>query len=90
MPCRVDLSKSQLVMVSVVQDVHEVGIEGVDAVQLGKVLDDGGQSVVKILLSKFYFFAIELTYPGYLVLLVDNCWRLSLGLRQGYVNKVFG
>lgn len=36
----VELAERQFVMVLVVQHVHQIGVEGMDVVELGEVLDD--------------------------------------------------
>ena len=57
---RVDLPQGQLVVVSVVEDVHEVGVERVDVIQLGKLVQDGGKLVVECLLRELYLSSIKL------------------------------
>ena len=59
----VELSQGKLVVVSVVEDVHEVSIEGMDVVQLGELGQYGGQLVVVVLLGVFYLSRVELAYP---------------------------
>ena len=59
----VELPQGKLVVVSVVEDVHEVSIEGMDVVQLGELGQYGGQLVVVVLLGVFYLSRVELTYP---------------------------
>ena len=49
----VDLAQGQLEMISVVQNVHEIRVEGMDVLELRKFGDDGRQFVVVILLSVF-------------------------------------
>jgi hypothetical protein len=44
----VELAQRQLVVVLVVEDVHEVGVEGVHVVHLGEVLQDERQPVVPV------------------------------------------
>ena len=52
MPGDVDLSERDLIMVLVVEDVEEVGVEGMDLVQLGELVDDQRQPIVEVLLGE--------------------------------------
>ena len=87
---RVDLAQGELVVVLVVQDVHEVGVKRVDVVQLGELVQNARQLVVEVLLSEFHFFRVELPDPRYLVVLVDHSRSLPLGFGQNNVHEVFG
>lgn len=80
MLCYIELPQSQLVMVSVVQDVHQVSIEWMDVVQFGELCQDGGQLVVVVLLSVFYLSSVELADARDLVMLVDDSGSLPLRL----------
>ncbi len=77
-------------MVLVVQDIHEISIEGMDVIQLRKLVQDGCQFVTKVLLGEFYLAGVEGPYSGYLVVLVDHSRCLALCLRQNNIYEVLG
>jgi len=54
------LSKSQFVVVLVIQDVHEISIERVNLVNLWKLGQNCSQTIVPIALRVFHFAHIEL------------------------------
>ena len=84
----VDLTQGQLVVVLVVQDVHEVPVEGVYVVQLRELGYDGGQLVVVVLLGELDLARVELADPADLVVAMDHGWSLALCLRQDDVDEV--
>ena len=87
---RVDLPQRQLVVVLVVQDVHEVGVERMDVVQLRELGHHRRQPVVERLLGELHLPRVELPDAGDLEVAVDDGGRLSLGLGQDNVHKVLG
>ena len=52
-PDGVDLAQGELEMISIVQNVHEIRVEGMDVLELREFGDDGRQFIVVILLSVF-------------------------------------
>ena len=87
---RVDLAQGQLVVILVVEDVHEVGIKRVDVVQLGELGHHRGELVVERLLREFHLLRVKLTNAGDLEVPVDDCRRLALSLGQDDVHEVLG
>ena len=47
------MSKSQFVVVFVVEDIEEVAVEGVDVLYFGEVVQDVGQFLVDGVLAEF-------------------------------------
>ena len=86
----VDLPQRQLVVVLVVENVHEIGVERVDVVQLGELGHHRRQPVVERLLGELYLLRVELPDAGDLEVAVDDGGRLSLGLGQDDVHEVLG
>lgn len=75
-------------MILVVQDIHEISIEGMDIVQFGEILDDLGESVMHILLGVFHLSHVKTPYPRDFVPLVNYSGGLPLCLGQHYIDKV--
>lgn len=88
MPGCVELTQRQLVMILVVQHVHQVGVERMHVVQLGKVLNDLRQAIVEVLLRVLHLARVECPDSGYFVALVDHRRGLALCLRQHNVDEV--
>jgi len=88
MPGCVQLTQRQLVMILVVQHVHQIGVEGMHIVQLGEILNDLRQTIVEVLLRVLHLAGVERPNSGYLVALVDHCRGLTLCLRQHNVDEV--
>ena len=76
----IDLAQGKFVVVLVIEDVHEVGVERMDVVELGELADDGGQLVVIGLLGELHLAGVEAANTGDLVMAVDDGRRLSLSL----------
>ena len=55
------MAKSQLVMVSIVKDIHQVGVKGVDVVHFWEALDDARQFLIYCLLHEFDFTHVKLS-----------------------------
>lgn len=49
-----------------------------DLLDLRELADDEGESIVKILLSKFHLAHVEVTNPRDLIPSVNYSWRFSL------------
>lgn len=87
---RVDLTQRQLVVVPVVENVHEVGVERMNIVELRKFVQDGRQLVVERLLGEFDLSRVELANSGYLEVLADDGGRLALGAREDDIDEILG
>ena len=75
----VDLAKSELVVILVVEDVEEVSVERVDLVEARELFDDGGELLVEVGLCVLDFAHVELAEAVDFVALVDNGGSLALG-----------
>mmetsp|Transcript_14775 Transcript_14775/g.32614 ORF Transcript_14775/g.32614 Transcript_14775/m.32614 type:complete len:267 (+) Transcript_14775:1428-2228(+) len=77
----VHLSQGELEVVSVVQDVHKVCVEGVDVVQAGEVLQHRAQFLANRLLREFDLTHVEVADARDLVARVDDggCAALRAG-----------
>ena len=76
----VAVAECELVMVSVVKDVHQVCIEGVNVVELGEAVNDARQSLVHALLHELYFAHVELANALDFEALAHLSRRLALRL----------
>mmetsp|Transcript_56924 Transcript_56924/g.123174 ORF Transcript_56924/g.123174 Transcript_56924/m.123174 type:complete len:205 (-) Transcript_56924:135-749(-) len=76
---RVHLPKGQFVVVPVVKHVAEVGIEGVNVVDLGKFLDDLGELFSECGLAVLDFPHVKRANPGDLEARVHDRGSLPLG-----------
>lgn len=88
MSCHVDLTKSELVMILVVENVHEVRVEGMNLFDFGKFVEHERETIVKALLREFHLTHVERTYACDLVVFVHYGRRFSLGFRQDQVDKL--
>jgi hypothetical protein len=68
--------------------MKEITIERVDVIQSWKLINDGGQLFIKVLLGIPNFTHIELANAVDSITLVDNSWCLPLSAGQDYVNEV--
>ena len=84
----VDLAQSELVVVLVVQNVHQVGVERVHLLELGKLVENERETIMVVLLGVFDLSGIELADTADAVLLVDDSGRLALGLGQDHIDEV--
>jgi hypothetical protein len=77
----VDLTQGELVVILVVQDVHQIGVERMHIVHLGKLGEHLCHPVVVVLLRELDLAQVELSDARDLVLLVHNgrCLALCLG-----------
>ena len=65
------LSKRELVVIAVVEHVHEVSVEWVDILYLGKLCEDSAELLGKVGLGEFDLAHVKCADPRYLELLVD-------------------
>ena len=86
----IDLPQGELVVVLVVEHIHEVSIERMDIIKLRKLVQDGRQLVVERLLGELDFPSVELANSRYLEVLADDGGCLALGLGKDNVDKVLG
>mmetsp|Transcript_19433 Transcript_19433/g.74612 ORF Transcript_19433/g.74612 Transcript_19433/m.74612 type:complete len:651 (-) Transcript_19433:57-2009(-) len=84
----VQLAQGELVVVPVVQHVHEIGVERVDLVEDREVIEDTRELVVEVLLRILDLPHVELPDSADSIALVNDRWRLPVGLRQDDVNEV--
>lgn len=67
-------------MILVIENIHQISIKWMDVIQLGEIRENLGEPVMIILLSKFDFSHVKMSNAMNLVMLVNNCWSLSLSL----------
>jgi hypothetical protein len=75
-------------VILVIEHMKEIAIERVDVIQSGKLVSDGGQLFIEVLLGIPNFPHIELANAFDSITLVDNSWCLPLSAGQDYVNEV--
>mmetsp|Transcript_26169 Transcript_26169/g.55211 ORF Transcript_26169/g.55211 Transcript_26169/m.55211 type:complete len:235 (+) Transcript_26169:1681-2385(+) len=85
---RVDLSEGELVVIAIVERVAEVGVEGMDVGQAGKVGEHGREAVGDGLLGEFDFAHVKVANPRNLVSGMDHRRRPSLRPRQDDVHEI--
>lgn len=76
----IDLAKSQLVVIFVVEDIEKIGEERVDFFDLGKFAYNDRKAIMKVLLRKFHFTHVKITNPRYLIMSVNYSGGFPLGL----------
>ena len=74
-------------MVLVVENVHQISVEGMYIIQLRKILNDLRKAVMEALLSKLDLAHVKGSNSGDFVVLVNHGRSLSLSFRQHYVNE---
>jgi hypothetical protein len=84
----VDVAQSQLIVITIVENVHEIGVEGMDVVQLGELLDDSVQFFIDRSLHELDLAHVELSDSCDLEASSNHSWRLSLGLTEGDVDQL--
>ena len=84
----VELAESKLVMVAIVQHVHQIGIEGMDVVKFWETINDSAQFFIHSFLHEFNLAHIELSDALDFESLRDNCRRFALSFTQDDVNEV--
>ena len=87
-PSSVDLTQGQLVVVPVVEDVHQICVERVDVLQLWKLGQDDGQLLVEAGLRKLDLAHVESPDSADLEVPVHHRRRLPLRLGQDDVGEV--
>jgi hypothetical protein len=82
------VAKCQLVVVSIIQDVHQVGVERVDVVQLREVVDDIVELLLVVGLRKLHLAHVET--PDFVdgIARVDDGRCLALRARKHDVDEV--
>ena len=88
MPSSVDLTQGQLVVVPVVEDVHQICVERVDVLQLWKLGQDDGQLLVEAGLRKLDLAHVESPDSADLEVPVHHRRRFPLRLGQDDVGEV--
>lgn len=86
----VHLSQGQLVVVAVVEDVHEVAVERVDILQLGEVGQDEAELLAEVALRELDLPHVESPDAADLVLFVHYGGRLPLRLGEDDVDELLG
>ena len=87
-PSSVDLTQGQLVVVPVVEDVHQICVERVDVLQLWKLGQNDGQLLVEAGLRKLDLAHVESPDSADLEVPVHHRRRLPLRLGQDDVGEV--
>lgn len=77
----VQLSQRQLVMILIVQHIHQIRIERMHIIQFRKLGQNLRQTIVKTLLCKLDFAHVKRAYPCDFVLFVDDSGRFALRFR---------
>ena len=77
-------------MVLVVQNVHEVAIEGMDVVEFREVLNDGLKFLMDVGSCEFHLAHVEFTNTSYLVARMDDCRGFSLSFREHNIDALGG
>lgn len=84
----VDVTERKLVMVAIVQHVHQIGVEGMDVVKFWETINDSAQFFIHSFLHEFNLAHVELSDALDFESLRDNCRRLALSFTQHDVNEV--
>ena len=87
MPRHIQLTQSQLIMVFVVENVHQIGVERMYIIQLRKILNDLRKTVMETLLGKLHFAHIKSTNSGNFVVFMDYGGSFPLSFRQHNVDE---
>ena len=84
----VDLTQSQLVMIPIVEDVHQVGVERMDVLKLWELGQNDGQLLVEARLSELDLSHVEGSDSADLEMSVNDGRSLALSLGQDDVGEV--
>jgi hypothetical protein len=84
----IHLTQSDLKVISVVKDVHEIGIEGVNIVQSGKLIHNLLEFFAGGLLSELHLSHVKLPNTNDVEVGVDHSRRLSHGTGEDRVDQV--
>jgi len=79
--CFVNVTQGQLIMISVVKDVHQISVEGMNIIQLWEGIDNSLKFFIYTWLHEFYFSHVKLPDSRYLESSSDLCRRFSLCFR---------
>lgn len=83
-----DLAEGDLVVITVIQDMHQITVEGMDIIDLREFDEDVSELFVDGLLGEFDLLHVELTNTRDVVTLVDDGRSLTLGFGKNDINKV--
>lgn len=75
-------------MIAIIQRIAQIGVEGVDVVQTGEVIDDMAQFLGNGLLGEFYFAHVEVANSCDLVARVNYGRRTTLCPCQHNVHEI--
>lgn len=89
MPCRVQLAQGELVMVLVVEDIHQVRIERMDIFQFRELAQNLSQLFVEVGLGELHLSHVKRTDPGDFEVTMHHCGSFALCLGQNHVREVF-
>lgn len=84
------MAKCQFVMVLVVEDIEQIGIEGVDVFYFGEMLEGVSQFFRNGVLAELYFPHVERSDSGDRIARVHDSGGLSLGFGEHDVDEVAG
>lgn len=84
----IDLTQSKFVVILVVEHMKQIAIERMDVIQSRKLIYDGGQLLIEVLLGIPNLAHIELADAVDSIALVDNSRCLPLSAGQDYVDEV--
>jgi hypothetical protein len=85
--CLVYVTKGELVMVAVVEHVHQISIKGMYIVQFWEALNDGGQLFCDDFLHVLYLTHIEFTNALDFEAGSDDCGSFPLSFAETDINK---
>jgi len=84
----VTMTESELVMIFIVQHVHQISVEGVNIVQFGETIDNRSQFLIDRFLHKLDFTHVEFANSLDFETLAHLCGRLALRLGQHDVDQI--
>ena len=82
------MAKSKLIVISIVEHIHQVRIKWVNVVQFREAFNNSSQFFIDRLLHKFDFSHVKLADSLNLKALADLCRCLALCLRQHNIDQV--
>ena len=86
----VAMAKGQLVMVTIIEYIHQIGVEWVYIVQFWEAINNPCQFLIDRLLHELNLTHVELANALNFEALADLRWCLALCLRQHDVDEVIG
>ena len=84
------MSKCQFVMVTVIENVHEIAVKWMDIVELGEAVDDATKLLIDGRLHEFHLSHVELSNTRDLEASANDGGCLSLRLTKRNVNQLGG